>query len=84
MQDAAEKLVREKKARLDIIREQMGKGCTTGCNKDWLKCALEVLKQNNQHPYVYAAAIRDLVVNGRGKFRNIMIIGPANSGKLSC
>ena len=59
----------------------MGKECTTGCNKDWLKCALEVLKQNNQHPYVYAAAIRDLLINGRGKFRNIMIIGPANCGK---
>ena len=81
MQDAAEKLDREKKARLDIMREQMGKECTTGCNKDWLECALEVLKQNNQHPYVYAAAIRDLLINGRGKFRNIMIIGPANCGK---
>ena len=59
----------------------MGKECTTGCNKDWLKCALEVLKQNNQHPYVYAAAIRDLLINGRGKFRNLMIIGPANCAK---
>ena len=26
----------------------MGKECTTGCNKDWLKYALEVLKQNNE------------------------------------
>ena len=43
-------------------------------------CALEVLKQNYQHPYVYAAAIRDLI-NGRGKFRNIIIIGQANCGK---
>ena len=63
------------------MREQMGKECTTGCNKDWLKCALEVLKQNNQHPYVYAAAIRDLLINVKGKFRNIMIIGPTNCGK---
>ena len=59
----------------------MGKECTTGYNKDWLKSALEVQKQNNQHPYVYAAAIRDLLITGRGKFRNIMIIGPANCGK---
>ena len=80
-QDSIEKLDRDKEARLDIMREQMGKECTTGCNKDWLKCALEVLKQNNQHPYVYAAAMRDLLINGRGNFRNIMIIGPANCGK---
>ena len=40
MQDAAEKLDREEKARLGIMREQMGKECTTGCNKDWLKCVL--------------------------------------------
>ena len=48
MQDAAEKLDREEKARLDIMREQMGKECTTGCNKDWLKCTLEVRAEAKQ------------------------------------
>ena len=81
MQNAIEKLDQEKKAKLDIMKEQMGRECTTGCKNNWLKCALEVLKQNNQHPYVYAAAIRDLLINGRGKFRNFMIIGPANCGR---
>ena len=38
-------------------------------------------KQNNVHPYVFAAALRDLLLKGRGKFRNVIIVGPANSGK---
>ena len=77
-------LIKKKMARLYIMREQMSKECTTGRNKDWLKCAMEVLKQNSQHPYVYTAAIIDLLKSGRGKFRNIMIIDQPNVEKLLC
>ena len=81
MQTASECLQREKKSRMDILRGKMSEGCSLGCDKPWLKCAMEVLRNNNLHPFVYAAAIRDLLLNGRGKFRNLMIIGPANCGK---
>ena len=36
---------------------------------------------NKVNAYVYAAAIRELLTLGRGKFRNIIIVGPANCGK---
>ena len=81
MQTASECLQREKKSRMDILRGKMSEGCSLGCDKLWLKCAMEVLRNNNLHPFVYAAAICDLLLNGRGKFRNLMIIGPANWGK---
>ena len=38
-------------------------------NGMWLRCGYE------------AAALRDLTERGRGKIRNIMIIGPADCGK---
>ena len=51
------------------------------CGGNWLKCALEVLRKNNVHPFVFAAAITELLEKGRGKFCNILIVGPANCGK---
>ena len=50
-------------------------------NGMWLRCGYEVIINNNIHPYVFAAALRDLTERGRGKIRNIMIIGPADCGK---
>ena len=46
-----------------------------------LRCGYEVIINNNIHPYVFAAALQDLTERGRGKIRNIMIIGPPNCGK---
>ena len=47
----------------------------------WLQCACEVITNNNIHLYIFAASLRDLTEHGRGKFRNLKIIGPANCGK---
>lgn len=47
----------------------------------WIKCATDVLRNNNVHPYVFAAAVRDLLEHGRGKHRNILLSGPADTGK---
>ena len=81
MQMASENLERKRKSRMDILHEKLTNDCTPGCEKLWLKCAMEVLKNNKIHPFIYAAEIRDLLINGRGKFRNLMIIGPANCAK---
>ena len=52
-----------------------------GCGDAWLECATQVLTQNRVHPVIFAEAIRELLLKGRGKFRNIMIVGPANCAK---
>ena len=48
---------------------------------NWYICSSDSLQKNSTNPYVYADVIRDLPIHGRGKFRNIMITGPVNSGK---
>ena len=37
--------------------------------------------KNSINPYVYADAIRDLLIHGCVKFRNVMIMDPVNCGK---
>ena len=37
--------------------------------------------QNEIHPFIFAAAVRELLKKGRGKFRNIFIHEPANTAK---
>ena len=41
------------------------------------------MTNNDTNVYVFAAALRDLLTNGRGKGRYIITYGPANSGKTS-
>lgn len=81
MENAHEEIVREKKSRIDILRAALEEPCVAGCNSQWYECANEVLTKNNIHPYIFAAAVRDLIEKGRGKFRNLMIVGPANCAK---
>ena len=81
MHNAENELLQEKKLRLDVIKEFADKLCDKECNGEWLVCAREVLKNNNINAYVYANALFELLTDGRGKYRNIMIVGPANCAK---
>ena len=66
---------------MEVMRKCATEGCVEGCNEEWLVCPEQVLTQNKVHPVVYASALRDLLVKGWGKNRNIMIVGPANCTK---
>ena len=79
--ESTETLLRQCKTRLDILREQLLQECVTGCGKDLLNCAVEVISQNGIEVTAFAKAIFDLLQLGRGKFRNVYIHGPANCGK---
>ena len=50
------------------------------CESKWYDSAKQRLKNNNTNAYVFAAALRDSLANGRGKGRNI-IYGPGNLRK---
>ncbi len=77
MEGAVEKVARGSIARIEMVREKAQENCTGV----WLQMAVQVLRQNQIHPIVFAEALRELVIKGRGKHRNVMIIGPANCGK---
>ena len=43
--------------------------------------ALKVLQGNNVEPVDFAVAMRKVLTKGRGKFSNILTVGPTNGGK---
>jgi len=47
----------------------------------WLTFALEILNNNNITKQKFARSVKTLLLQGRGKYRNLMITGPANCGK---
>ena len=81
MQAAVTKLSKQNTSRIDTIKNCAAQDCVEGCNGAWLECAIEVLTENKVHPIIFAGAMRELLIKGRGKFRNIMIVGPANCAK---
>ena len=81
MQNAQITLERQKKCRMDIIQEVSLGSCAEGCNGSWLKYAEEVLTNKKLHPVVFGTAVRELLTLGRGKYRNIIIVGPSNCDK---
>ena len=81
MKEASKIIHRKSQSRMHIIREVSVTNCTEGCEGQWLECAKEVLINNKIHPVVYAMAMKQLLECGRGKYRNLLLVGPTNCGK---
>ena len=81
LKDSSGILERQKLTRLEVIRMKAAEECVEGCDGLWLECALEVLEFNRIHPIIFGTAVRDLMIQGRGKYRNIIIVGERNCAK---
>ena len=81
MNNAKASIEREKLTRMEILRKCQSESCVDGCDMEWYECARQVLQLNSINPFVFADAMRQLLEHGRGKFRNLLIVGPANCGK---
>ena len=81
MEDAQKTLERQRKSRLQLLQEARLGECVENCNGDWLVCAREVLERNGVEESYFAEQVYELLDKGRGKYRNIMIVGVANCGK---
>ena len=55
--------------------------CAEPCDSQWVYFAKEVLALTHIHVSAFAYAVRTLFEMGRGKHRNILIFGVANSIK---
>lgn len=73
--------VRETKTRMQILHDCLESDCIEGCNKEWLRCAKEILGFNSVNVYDFACAIRTALKQGRKKHRNILIVGDTDCGK---
>ncbi len=81
MAEAEAALERAKLRRMDILNHTLQEDCVPGCNQQWLQQALDVLNRNSIPRHEFTQAVRHLLLEGRGKYRNIMITGPTNCGK---
>lgn len=81
MSKAVEKVKNLATPRMESLQSAFDSSCIADCNGLWFSSAVNVLERNNVNKYVYADAMRNLLEKGRGKDRNMYIIGPGNSGK---
>ena len=66
---------------VSIISSRRLQDIFKNCNDLWLRTAEHVLRNNKLHPFVFAEALRTLIIKGQGKHRNVMVIDNANCGK---
>jgi len=81
MEEAPAKLERNQKTLLEILQEFLQEECVSTCNKKWLTIAKDILQRNSIPEADFTEAVKNLLVKGRGKYRNILINGPANCGR---
>ena len=67
---------------MEILLEAKQGECVPGCNGQWLSSALEVFESNGIQKEMLTSSIKELLKKGRGKFRNVMICGPANCADI--
>ena len=79
--EAPERVARQKKSRIQILSEAYQSSCIPGCNGEWLICAFDVLQRNEIPLLSFCKAVYRVLECGRGKYRNIYVYGPANTGK---
>ena len=81
MSSAVSDVERQNKTRIQIIQDVLKEDCVAGCGGEWKQRAIETLERNNICPTEFALAIKTALEKGRGKNRNILIVGPTNCGK---
>ena len=81
MNNATNLMVRQQKTRLQVLSDSMNSECDESCNGQWLTKCLDTLDKNNIVWDEFSDALFILVNFGRSKYRNLMLIGPANCGK---
>ena len=81
LHDAHKRATESSLSRMDTIQNTAGGPCVEGCNGRWLQLALATLRKNGVNQHDFAVALYQALEKGRGKHRNVMIIGPYDSGK---
>jgi hypothetical protein len=81
MQKSVSKLQSLRTPRMERLRQVLEEPCLPGCDELWFRCAVDVLQRNNINQNEYASALCNLLQNGRGKDRNLLLVGPTGSAK---
>ena len=68
-------------SRINTVKTHLTSDCVEDCSGQWLQYAKEVLLLNGIDTFQFVTIIKDLLIHGRGKNRNLIITGPANCAK---
>ena len=66
---------------MELMQEARTSECAQGCDGNWYDCAKEILDKNGMTVEYFSEVVRELLIKGIGKYRNLMLTGPANCGK---
>ena len=77
--NSGEKMRRSMLSRIEILQEARDTPCV--CSGRYIQCAYDILLNNGIDICAFATSVYVLLQQGRGKYRNLMIVGPANCGK---
>ena len=81
IEESKAKLERGKKTRMELMQEARMAECAPGCDGNWYDCAKEILDKKGLTVEYFSEVVRELLIKGRGKYRNFMLTGPANCWK---
>ena len=83
VQNAKATIEREKTSRMQVLKHSGLISCADGSDMEWYTCSPNILQKYLTFVifYIYPDAIRDTLIHGYSKFRNIRITGLANCGK---
>lgn len=83
LEESEARLARAGKSRLELLIEVAEGSCVPDCgeNQAWLHRAIDSLQLNNIDMVEFSTDIYNLLDLGRGKGRNILIVGKTNCGK---
>ena len=72
---------RESMSRLEILKTKLDCKCVCDNAWQWFDMAVKTLQRNNITKNDFSQAVIVLLRDGRGKYRNLLLKGPANCGK---
>ena len=81
LKTASKEMQKSTVTRIAMIEKCAQENCVDGCKGNWFESALQVLQYNNISSANFAKSLYDLLEKGRGKHRNMMLIGPSNCAK---
>jgi flagellar biosynthesis GTPase FlhF len=81
MENAEADLERSRLERITLLESAAAEECVRGCDQEWIKQAEDILIRNHIQKEEFTTTIYNVLKHGRGKYRNVLLIGPANCGK---
>lgn len=81
MNNAAQAIQRRSTERMQLLNQAFQGECASDCEGRWLVMAKETLLNNDIPLRKYVGALSEAIEIGRGKDRNILLVGGGNCGK---